>query len=74
MRKIAKVITELDREALGSIAKCGFIGVDNTGEPFLETNIQVRRYRLSRLIALELVIPSNDALFGGTQTYYTVTT
>jgi len=67
--------TEIDRKSLDLIKRCGgFVTINLTdGEPQLESDTQISKYRLDRLIAHQMVIPSGDSLFGSPpQTYRVV--
>ena len=68
MRKLAAKLTEIDQKALRLIEACGHVRLDGD-EPCLETNTQITPYRFKRLEKLGLVKPSNDALFGQSQTW-----
>jgi len=61
MRK-PKKITPYDLAALNLICANGFVGLDAEGEPFLESDRQITRLRLQRLIAFGLLISNEDAL------------
>jgi hypothetical protein len=68
--KIVKNITALDMAACAEIARCGFLGVDLKGDPYLESGTLLGRGRMRRLIEHGLIITSQDGLFPGmTQTF-----
>ena len=62
-------LTKLDKKAIDLIAMNGVVGVDLKGEPWLESNRQITKFRLRRLIELGKLVPNNDALFGESQTW-----
>jgi hypothetical protein len=65
-------VTALDLKAVKAIAKCGFVGVDLKGEPWLESSDHVTKFRLRRLSAQGLVRSNQDGLLPGrgiTQSY-----
>ena len=61
MRKVGK-ITPHDLAALDLIRACGFVRLDASGEPCLETNSQIGLWRFQRLVGHGLLISNNDAL------------
>jgi hypothetical protein len=68
--QIVKNITALDIAACEEIRRCGFLGVNLSGEPYFESGATIGKGRLRRLVEHGLVIASQDGLFPGvTQTY-----
>lgn len=70
-RRVAVKLTDSDRHMLKLVRKCGFIGVDERGQPYLETDSQITEYRVRRLLALRLIESSGDGLLdsGKPQSY-----
>jgi hypothetical protein len=69
-RKIT--IAALDLKAIKAVKACGFVGIDLSGDPYLESSVNIGRGRLKRLIAHKLLKNNQDALLKGlgmTQSY-----
>jgi len=56
-------LTAHDRKTLAAIQECGFVGMNADGEPYLESSKTVSPFRVNRLVALGLLLPSGDTLF-----------
>lgn len=77
MRKIKQRMHEYetfslaeDLETLKTIKSVGWIGMDESGQPFLETGKQIDRTQFNRLVSSGLLKPNGDSMFGvNSQTY-----
>jgi hypothetical protein len=65
MTRVAKKLTGRDKAALGAIKRCGFISLDASGNPALETSFEVTAHRMGRLVTLGYLKSNDDALFEG---------
>jgi hypothetical protein len=63
-------VGSMDREVMRIICKCGFIARESNGQSWVTTGEAISVERFNRLLALELIEPKGDSLFGGpSQTY-----
>lgn len=70
VRKV-RGVTERDLDALRTVRKAGFVGVEQGGV-FLETNTQISLYRFKRLLAHCFLTPSEDGLLSVYSQTYTI--
>jgi len=58
-------LTNRDKIVIAAIKRCGFLALDLSGQPALETSFAVTPWRMSRLVDLGYLEPSGDALIKG---------